>query len=282
MSSKNGNKIGSTDKILITGASGFLGRQVAKIFKKKYPKVKLVCVSRKNGDLKNKVFWSALPKDFTVIIHLAAFIDWHNTENPKKVLKENLLPIKNLISFARKNPNLSQIIYSSSVSIYQPIHAYGRAKLEGEKELQKLASPNLKITCLRFSSLYGPGQYAKTVLPVMMTHALLFQKITIFGKGRRVQDFLNVKDAAKAIVLAYQNKPNSAFDVGYGQSYSMKNLAKTIISVVKNNTKIVFNTQKSEGQSGHKIRNEKAREFLKFYPKINLKQGLREIFESSK
>src|SRR5207248_4970691 len=101
------------------------------------------------------------------------------------LVTDNLLPIAHLIESSQRWPNLRQIIYSSSVSVYaqtkeflredslcQPTNLYGGAKLAGEELLGCVESRGVCTVSLRLSSLYSAGQYEGTVLPIMIRRVL--------------------------------------------------------------------------------------------------------------
>src|ERR1041385_6394680 len=107
--------------ILVTGASGLLGARVVPLLSRSLPEARIIAANRNMGDLKEKEFWSKLPETITTVIHLAAFIPWKPEQrNDERVVQENRIPIEMLIEHSRRWPGLEQVIYSSSVSVYEP------------------------------------------------------------------------------------------------------------------------------------------------------------------
>jgi nucleoside-diphosphate-sugar epimerase len=292
--------------ILVTGAGGLLGSRVVRLLPNAIPGARVLAVRRKetgiladqpnvetiHGDLRDEQLWASLPREITQVVHLAAMIPWKLEDRHKpSVVTENILPLANLIAQSRHWPNLQQVIYSSSVSVYtpsnkvlneespaQPTGLYGAAKLAGENLLSCLAARGVHTVSLRLSSLYGQGQYAGTVLPLMVTRARQQQDLLLFGDGSRCQDFLDCDDAARAILLAFQKQAKGTYNVGCGVAVSMKELAETINRVFADGrAKIVMQPEKSENDPGLKLNIGKARRELEFQSLMTLETGLRKL-----
>jgi nucleoside-diphosphate-sugar epimerase len=292
--------------ILLTGGQGLLGSRVAPLLAQEVPDAQIIVVARKAdprssnvpqtetilGDLRDESLWTRVPATITHVFHLAAAIPWQVEDRHKAaVVTDNLLPIANLIEHGQRWPNLQQIIYSSSVSVYtqtdkfldedspqQPATLYGASKLAGEKLLCSLEARGVSTVSLRLSSLYGHRQYAGTVLPIMVGRALKKQDILIFGDGTRTQDFLHCEDAARAILLAFQKRAKGVYNVGTGTPVSMAELAQTVNRVFGDGaTRIIFQPEKADSDSGTKLNIQKARRELNYQPQIDLESGLQQL-----
>jgi len=289
--------------ILVTGAAGLLGLRVVPLLSHVLSDARIIAVSRNRNyvspdrrveviydDLRNKEFWSKLPETITTVIHLAAFIPWQaEQKNDESVLRENLSPIELLVEYGRRWPNLQQVIYSSSVSVYgrteerldesatiQPANLYGEAKKRGEDLLSGLTG--VRIATLRYSSLYAHGQYEGTVLPIMVKRAQQRQDILIFGDGTRTQDFLHCEDAAQALLLALQYGAHDIYNIGSGTPVTMTELAQTVSRVFSGGeTKIVYQPERDDGDPGFKLDVSKARRELNYEARISLECGLRKL-----
>ncbi len=295
------------DALLVTGGGGFLGSHLVPLLHHEFPKSHIVVVVRRRkrskiqcfegaeviwGDLRERKVWKKLPADITHVFHLAASIPWRPSEkNETAVLRDNLLPIVRLVERARDWRRLKQVIFSSSISVYgasprrlkehapkRPGDFYGFSKLLGESLLESLTPKGVSVVCLRYSSLYGPGQYPGTVLPRMIHDAAEKNRISVFGSGRRSQDFLFCEDAAGANLLAYQSKAEGIFNIGSGVATTMRTLARTVNRVfAKGEAKICYSRQKIDRDPGHKISIKKAEIHLGFHPHVSLEQGLRKL-----
>lgn len=290
--------------ILVTGAAGLLGSRVVPLLSRNLPDARIIAVSRNqnyvsheprvetiHGDLRDRQLWIGLPSTITSVIHLAAIISWRAEQKYQaSIVTDNLSPIANLIEYSQHWPTLQQVVYSSSISVYgqstvwldecsptQPVNLYGASKLCGEDLLACLQAKGVRTVSLRFSSLYGRGQYEGTVLPIMVDRALQQHDILIFGDGTRTQDFLHCEDAAKSILLALQRDADGVYNIGTGTPATMTELAESVSRVFSNSkTRIIYQSPR-DNDPGIKLDISKARRELNYEPQIPLEFGLRKL-----
>lgn len=292
--------------ILVTGAAGFLGMFLLTVLLDTFPESQIIAVTRTDsylpfadkrllrvhGDLTYRHTWSLIPATVTHVCHLAANIPWTgSSKRDSDVAADNILPMMNLVEETTRWPSLEQIIYSSSVSVYEPTSkilteesptnpntVYGRAKLLSENKLSSLNDRDVRVASLRFSSIYGYGQYPVTVLPIMVNRALANDPITVFGDGKRTQDFVHRSDAARAICLAIETRANGAFNIGSGTATTMHELAQVVNNVfASGQSSIVFSNDRIDTDPGIKLDISKARAELNYEPAVQLEQGLRQL-----
>ncbi len=291
--------------ILVTGAAGLLGSRVVPSLLQNIPDSRIISVTRNQnvetndprtqvvrGDLRAEQLWASLPTGITQVIHLASVIPRQAEEkNSASLLRDNLLPLQYLLDHSRRWPNLEQIIYSSSVSVYgqsreflveeslkQPADMYGTSKLAGEELLESFVARGVAVVSLRLSSLYAYGQYQGTVLPLMINRARRKLPLLLFGDGMRTQDFLHCDDAARAILLSFQKRARGVYNVGAGIPITMAELARTVSHVFTDDTaEIVFERDRKDSDFGLKLDIGKARRELDYQPLIPLKSGLEQI-----
>jgi UDP-glucose 4-epimerase len=290
--------------ILVTGAAGLLGSRVVRLLSRNLPEARIVAVSRNKdyvshdprveaiyGDLRDKAFWISLPETITHVVHLAAVISWRPEQRLQaSIVTDNVLPIANLIEYTQHWPSLQQVVYSSSISVYghstewlnesspaEPVNLYGAAKLCGEDLLSCFRARGVRTVSLRFSSLYARGQYAGTVLPILVNRAQQRQDLLIFGDGTRTQDFLHCEDAANAVLLALEQNANGVYNIGTGTPVTMTQLAETVSRVFANGeSKIVYQPPRDD-DPGIKLDVSKARRELNYEAQIPLESGLQKL-----
>jgi nucleoside-diphosphate-sugar epimerase len=226
----------------------------------------------------------------THVIHLAASIPWDRRDATRSaVVSDNLLPIAHLVETSAGWPTLRQVVYGSSVSVYspsrnrlressstKPTSVYGAAKLAGETLLDVLSARGIRVASLRYSSLYGAGQYQGTVLPLLAGRARRGLPIELFNAGR-VQDFLHVDDAARATWLACRTGARGAFNVGTGRSVSMTTLARAILGAFGNGRSRIVTLAQGGGDAGLRMDIGRARRVLGYRPRLDLHRGLRQL-----
>jgi nucleoside-diphosphate-sugar epimerase len=294
----------SSPRILITGGAGLLGRQVIRFFIKQGLEIRLIAVDRKPttekcpgvewicGDLCDPGLWEQLPSDLTHVIHLAALIPWRPEEkNKAEVIEKNVMPVALLAEHGKGWPCLKQVIFSSSVSVYGrtkgilkmdspvgPSDLYAVSKWAGESILQTMAEGGVDVTALRFTSLYGPGQYSGTVLPIMIRRAIAGEEIQVYGRGTRTQDFLHCQDAARAIWLSYERGVSGVFPLGSGIPTTMKELAHTVLRVFGGpSSQVILCPEKEDGDTGIQVDISEAKKTFGYQPFFSLESGLEDL-----
>jgi nucleoside-diphosphate-sugar epimerase len=293
--------------IVVTGAGGFLGSRVLPMVRRQAGRARVVAVVRHrrrrarfapgveviHGDLRQPAVWRRVPLSVTHVIHLAAAIPWDRREAQRpRVVLDNVAPIAHLLQASARWPDLRHVVYASSVSIYAPsrtrLHEssatgpaslYAAAKLAGEQLLGPLTARGVGVAALRYSSIYGAGQYPGTVLPLLANRARRGLPLHVFN-GRRTQDFVHVDDAARATWLACRRAARGAYNVGSGRPISMSILAREILAAFDRSgtSRIVIEAARElSGPSGIRMNIGRARRVLGFRPRIDLRDGLSQL-----
>lgn len=226
-----------------------------------------------------------------IIFHLAALTSVpESLEFPEKYHKINTEGTKNVFEMARIK-KARGIIFSSSASVYgnqegemkednptNPENPYAVSKIEGEKLGKEYAvSYGLPSVSLRYFNVYGKGNHEMgSYAPV--TARFLKQKreglpLSITGDGSQTRDFINVKDVAKANVLAIKlldKKESEIINISSRKSISVKEVADII------GGEIIYLPERKEIK--HSLGdNTKARELLGWEPSISIEEGIKEL-----
>ncbi len=272
-------------KLLIIGANGFLGRNLVKrcleldwsvdcVYKDDKGFIPKQCVTYHIDDLEK------IDKSYDVVFLLSAFIPYGKFEvYDKELLEVNIkIPLRVVDKFTR-----SKIIFSSSVSVYgthdstiveessfNNPNAYALSKLAGECILR--FGKNYQI--IRFSSLYGTGMNAQTFIPKILKEAREDGKITIFGNGSRLQNYLYIEDAVGYLIAALSQKQSGFYLGVFGRSYLDKEVAEIIQGSI-DECKIEFTG--GDNSSSYVYNNSYTNEVLKFTPQYPLDKGIRKM-----
>ena len=291
--------------ILITGGSGFLGRNLAKKLKNKnifiYDKVQpnYKCKFIKGSILNSsKINENLKTYKIDTIIHLAASLGVSNTEKkPSEVIDINFLGTLNILK-AITNTKVKKFIFASSSEVYgdnkkkmienldlKPKSLYGHTKILGEN-LVKTYSNLLGFDYLifRFFNVCGYGQREDFVISKFFKDIKEKKEITVYGSGIQKRSFCHVKDACNAIVLTINKKiKNQIFNIGNNKEpISIKNLAILIRNNSKYKCKIKFIPFKKTDRSKNREIYYREPDLRKIFsmtnytPKINLIQIIKE------
>ena len=199
-------------KILITGISGFLGRNLIK----ELHQHELFGLDIQEGFIDGIQVFSAndLEKideriDVLIICHAAV-------ASGTTILSNDTLFQVN-VSLTEKIVNKFNdafVVYISTASIYDanidiieenseinPQSNYAISKLWSER----IVLAHAKSTCIRLSSLFGNGMKENTIIPNYVNQAISKGKINVWGKGERMQNYIHVDDACRYVHLSIEN-----------------------------------------------------------------------------
>ncbi len=198
------------------------------------------------------------------VFHLAALWLLQCVEYPRSAFDVNVTGTMNVIQ-AVINSGVKRLIFSSSASVYgdalsEPIEEdhpyncqefYGASKVCGEMLLRALYNQQLSRNAgfeyigLRYMNVYGPRQDDKGAyvgVIVKMLNALdAGENIVVHGDGSQSYDFVDVRDCARANILAMQAEiSDSYYNVGTGIKTSIAEIAEKIVTLFPGNTKVSF------------------------------------------
>ena len=259
-------------KILITGASGYIGSCLYFYLKNKFyvsgiDKIqnKLVQIKKCNLLNYNKLNNFLKKEKPNLIIHLAAQSLVDETINKEKYYLNNVVATKNLVNSMKKN-GLNNLIFSSTAALYkqknkaiseidqtQPKSTYAKTKYECEKIIKKSkinsiilrffnVCSSLKIKNKIIGEFHNPETH---LIPTIVYKNLLNQKIYIYGNnyntkdGTCVRDYIHINDICSAIKksIYYLKKNNQKFEIiNIGSSTKKTNFE--ILNQIKKITKI--------------------------------------------
>jgi nucleoside-diphosphate-sugar epimerase len=248
-------------KALVTGGAGFIGSNIVGLLIEKGYFVRVLdnlstgyfqnlnpYIQNENfqfigGDVRDFKSVKKAMKDIDVVFHLAASVGRQRSlDYPQLDSKINLIGTINILE-AMRTYDVKKIIYSSSAAIFgelqestidetHPQNAdspYGISKLAAEKMI--LAYNDLYSMsgiCLRYFNIYGINQRFDlygNVIPIFVKQILSNEKLTIYGDGKQIRDFVYVSDIAQANFLASKSNESGVFNIGSGNSISINELA---------------------------------------------------------
>lgn len=240
-------------KALVTGANGFLGKNlcqylasktisVTALSKEEFNLPKVNCIK---GDITNKKDLEKATNGTEVVFHLAA--QSHPSESQKNEQEDyriNVLGTKNVLEQSKK-AGAKCLVFTSSSMVYgipsklpvnekhplSPNTVYGKHKLLAEQECIKEATKDFRVVIARLSNIFGKGQKNR-VIPDLIEKSRTQEKIEILGNSADTRDFLHVSDAVRGLhLLAERGKNKEAYNIGSGTETEIKELAETIMFI---------------------------------------------------
>ena len=267
-------------KIIITGASGFIGSKLFKELNKR--KIASVGLTRqKIKGLKQVSSYSSFKNNQNdVLVHLA--------QNRNTKIKNKLNEVEDFKNLIKKNWH--HIIYISSTNVYGiqstkhhvttervfPSNTYTETKIACE-ELTRRENG----TVLRFSNIYGHNMDQNTIVGTIMKQ-LNNDGPIVLNETKSVRDFLWIDDAIESILLSIKNKPNSILNVGTGKGTSINELIKVVLQLVNTEKRYIIKNNKNHKNNSILIDISETKKVIKWKPKISLKLGLSKILKRDK
>jgi UDP-glucose 4-epimerase len=214
-------------RVLVTGGSGFIGRQVVSGLTADGAAVRVVdlkphpdpAVDVLIGDIADReVVSRALDGGFDSIVHLAAVTSvLRSVEHPVKTFETNVVGTANVLEAGRA-AGVTSLAFASTNAVTGPMEApkitetatlkpltpYGSTKAAGEMLMSAYTSSyGLRCACLRLTNVYGPGMQAKDSIVARLMRAIrLGTTFEIYGDGNQVRDYVQVGDVVDAVALA--------------------------------------------------------------------------------
>ncbi|MFI3177712.1 MAG: NAD-dependent 4,6-dehydratase LegB [Eubacteriales bacterium] len=270
------------DKILVTGADGFIGSHlVEELIRKGYDVKAFVCYnsfgtwgwidslpdSMKNkieifqGDVRDPSGVREAMRGCDAVFHLAALIaipfSYHS---PDTYVDTNIKGTLNILQAAREL-NISRVLVTSTSEVYgtaqyvpidelhpfQGQSPYSATKIGADRLAESFyRSFDLPVTIVRPFNTYGPRQSARAVIPTIITQLLSGQTEIKLGSLTPTRDFNYVKDTANGFIAMYESERTIGQEINIAtqQEISIGQLAEELIKQINPNAKIICDEQR--------------------------------------
>jgi UDP-glucuronate decarboxylase len=286
-------------RVLLTGASGFIGRQCYRILKERGHEVIGLC--HENSIDKNMISCDLLGfvevphhlKDFIskyecdTLLHLAWYIG-PNYRNSSKNLDWLAASLKLVNTFYECGGTRVMTIGSCFEDTVGPIgpkmnypHTlYGLSKLSLYELLERSATINqLNYIHARLFYLFGPNESPYRLVPATIRALLNNIKIE-HDNGEQFRDFLYVEDVADAIVTTLEfPSVTGLLNVGSGQQRTIKEVLNFISIYLNKIDMIKYNLETKETNPYIVANTERLNKIVGWYPKYTFEMGLAKTIE---
>ena len=311
MNSNEINKFFKGKKILITGGTGLIGRQVVDVLATAGAAVKIVSLDRVTvdaraehiyGDLTNFDFCLKVIKDVDFVFHMAGIkgsIDM-TIKKPASHFVPALMFNTNVLEASRRN-KIERLVYTSSIGAYAsaevfregenedgpPMDFYaGWAKRMAEFQIQtyKIQYGLSGYSVVRPCNVYGPGDNFDPenamVIPTLMHRIFNKEKpVTVWGDGTAIRDFAYSRDVAVGLILTLMHGTGDLpyINLGSGEGYSIKQLVESLRSFIE--FEYEFDISKPSGFPKRVMDVSNAKKLVGYEAETSLVDGLRKTWE---
>jgi len=302
-------------RILVTGGSGFLGSHLCDRLVARGDDV--VCADnlftgrkRNIAHLLNRPNFEFLRHDVTFPLYVEVDQIYnlacpaspvHYQHDPVQTTKTSVHGAINMLGLAKRLR--ARIFQASTSEVYgdpdvhpQPEEYWGRVNPigirscydEGKRCAETLffdyyRQHKLDIRVARIFNTYGPRMHPSDgrVVSNFIVQALKGEDITLYGDGLQTRSFCYVDDLIDAFVTFMDTDGDlpGPINLGNPNEFTIKQLAEAVIDLTGAKSKLVFLPLPSDDPKQRQPNIEKAREILRWQPKIQLTDGLTRTIE---
>jgi len=307
------------NKILVTGADGFIGSHLTEVLVESgYEVSAFVCYNSFNSlgwldtisdEIKNKITFisgdirdpngvNEAMKNMDIVFHLAALIAIpFSYTSPDSYIDTNVKGTLNILQAARKN-NVKRVLITSTSEVYgtaqfipitelhpkQPQSPYSASKIGSDAIADSFyRSFELPVTIVRPFNTYGPRQSARAVIPTIISQLLNGAEEIKLGDILPTRDLLFVKDTVNGFIKIAQCEDLIGHEVNIAtqSEISIGSLAQLIINKINPDAKIVTDTIRIRPEKSEVFRLFGSNEKLKSYTDWEPKYSLEEGLEET-
>ena len=287
-------------RILVTGASGFLGHALAQ-YLEKYS-VQVHRLSSNMCDLRNleqtrQFLFDTQPH---IVFHCAVQgggIGWMK-EHPVESGQDNIYINTNIlqasyeagvekfvgVSSACVYPKFGQIPYTEDAiweGYPEPLNSAYALSKRWMMELGKgyAKQYNFHAVFPILANIFGPGDHiapdkAHVIADLLIRVQNKPSELLVWGTGVAEREFIYVDDAVEGIIACLHAPIGEFINIGTGISTKIKDLASTIVALSSLDIPIVFDSSKPDGQLRKVMDIDKSKKMLGWTAKMSLEEGL--------
>ena len=280
-------------KVLVTGAGGFIGSHLVEALVTKGAVVRAFIRYNSRGDIGLLRYLSPQVRSLIEIIagdlrdpaaiqsavcgcqtvfHLGAVISIpYSYRHPGEVAEVNMLGTLNILQ-ACKDRQVAKLVHTSTSEVYgtaqqipisetHPLKGqspYSASKIGADKLAESFyCAYNLPVVTIRPFNTYGPRQSCRAVIPTIITQALGRKSIAL-GNTEATRDFTYIGDTVNGFLRAGENKSpeifGKVFNLGTGTEITIHDVAKLIIQKVNPSIEIKLDPVRLRPQNSEVLR----------------------------
>lgn len=232
---------------------------------------------------------------YDTVVHLAARAGVRpSIENPKGYIDTNITGTYNLLEGAR-SAGTRHFVFASSSSVYglartvpfseslplpQTLSPYAATKLSGEHLCGNFSNLyGMRVVCLRFFTVYGPGQRPDLAIHKFTDMIERGQPIPKFGGGHTQRDYTYIDDIIQGVLgaIRYAHDGAESFDIfnlGESETTTLNELIEAIETSLGKKA-VIQQLPEQKGDMPLTCADiSKARELLDYHPHTKIIDGI--------
>ena len=302
-------------KVLVTGGTGLVGRELGELLVKECADVTSMSLDENNLDpeweatyLKSDLrevrncYRACEDKDY--VFHIAGVkgspLVMKTYQN--RVFRDFVMMNTNMIDAMNNTPTVKWGLYTSTVGTYGPARTFkeddlwtqnpspndwfaGWAKRMGEVQVDAYEKENgtNKISIIKPVNIYGKfdnfNLETSTLIPSLIRKvAEAKDSVEIWGDGSAARDIIHARDVARSAIFAVKNQITEPLNVGNGKTYTIKNVIETLIKASGKDLKITHDLTKPTGDQ-YRVAIVDRLLGYGYKNSVSLKEGLKETYD---
>lgn len=307
------------DKVLITGADGFIGSHLTELLVSQGYKVRALsqynsfnfwgwledidCLDKVEvvtGDVRDPHFCKEITKDIDVIYHLAALIAIpYSYVAPDSYVDTNVKGTLNICQAAKEN-GVRRVIHTSTSEVYgtaqyvpidekhplQPQSPYSASKIGADAMAMSFFNAfGLPVTIARPFNTYGPRQSARAVIPTIIGQIASGQSSIKLGDVSPTRDFNYVADTCRGFLALANSEAAAGKTVNISSNFeiSIGDTLAVIRELMGRDVEFIVDEQRLRPENSEVFRlwgdNSLIRSLTDFEPAFDIRQGLAKTVE---
>ena len=223
-------------------------------------------------------------------------------DGPKKFIHTNINGTFNLLEslrYLKRKKIVSKLIHISTDEVYgdiknnlrsnenskyDPSSPYSATKASADHLVKSYCKTyDLNIVISNCCNNYGPYQFPEKLIPKMISNILSNKSLPIYARGKNSREWIHVLDHCEALLTLYlKGKSGESYNIGSGKNMRNLDLVKKIIKISKslglsigNKVRIEFVKDRPGHDFRYALNSKKMFTKLKWRPKINFENGLK-------
>jgi len=302
------------NKVLVTGADGFIGSHLTEMLVTKDYKVKALSqynsfnnwgwledvnckdqIEVLTGDIRDPHYCKHITQNIDIIFHLAALIAIpYSYVAPDSYVDTNIKGTLNICQAAKENGNI-RVIHTSTSEVYgtaqyvpidekhplQPQSPYSATKIAADAMAMSFYNAfELPVTIARPFNTYGPRQSARAVIPTIITQIANGMKEIKLGDVSPTRDFNYVEDTCRGFLALAEADETIGQTVNIGSNFeiSVGDTLNIIKGLMDSDVQFITDEQRIRPEKSEVFRlwcdNTQIEKLTGFQPQVDIQEGL--------